>query len=114
MQGKIFKLFFIACSILNGMRNLCAQKPMSAPDASGLALFGQTTSQMIVAALRQSQAQVQDFNGDGEINNKDVVFLFRYVSGGAKEEDESVYDFNGDKEVNNKDVVELFRFASTR
>ena len=55
-----------------------------------------------------------DCNGDGEINNKDVVFLFRYVSGGAKEEDESVYDFNGDKEVNNKDVVELFRFASTR
>lgn len=77
MQGKNFKLFFIACSILNGIRNLCAQKPMSAPDASGLALFGQTTSQMIVAALRQSQAQVQDFNGDGEINCMDYSCSFK-------------------------------------
>ena len=77
MQGKIFKLLFIACSILNGMRNLCAQKPMSAPDACGLALLGQTTSQMIVSALRQSQAQVQDFNGDGEINCMDYSCSFK-------------------------------------
>ena len=53
-----------------------------------------------------------DINGDGESNNKDVVTLFRYVSGGSKAEDESTYDFNGDGEVNNKDVVALFRAVS--
>ena len=53
-----------------------------------------------------------DCDGNGEVNNKDVVTLFRYVSGNDKVEDESAYDFNGDKEVNNKDVVELFRYVS--
>ena len=54
-----------------------------------------------------------DLNGDNEVNNKDVVTLFRYVSGGNKVEDESMYDINGDKEVNNKDVVALFRSVSS-
>ena len=49
-----------------------------------------------------------DVNGDGEVNNKDVVTLFRFVSAKNSEYDEK-YDFNGDGEVNNKDVVELFR-----
>ena len=53
-----------------------------------------------------------DMNGDKEADNKDVVSLFRYVSGDEKLEDESIYDFNGDNEVNNKDVVELFREVS--
>ena len=53
-----------------------------------------------------------DCDGNGEVNNKDVVTLFRYVSGDEKVEDESAYDFNGDGEVNNKDVVELFRYVS--
>ena len=51
-----------------------------------------------------------DINGDGFLDNKDVVVLFRYVSGGS--EYDSAYDFNDDGEVNNKDVVELFRFVS--
>ena len=55
-----------------------------------------------------------DCSGDGAVDNKDVVILFRYVSGDEKEENESVYDFNNDGEVNNKDVVELFRFVSTK
>jgi hypothetical protein len=53
-----------------------------------------------------------DINGDGEINNKDVVTLFRYVSGGDKAEDESIYDYNKDDNVDNKDVVFLFRAVS--
>ena len=53
-----------------------------------------------------------DCNGDGDVNNKDVVALFRYVSGSDRVEDESVYDFNGDGAVDNKDVVALFRFVS--
>ncbi len=54
-----------------------------------------------------------DINKDGEINNKDVVALFRYVSSGNQAEDESLYDYNGDTEVNNKDVVALFRSVSS-
>ena len=55
-----------------------------------------------------------DMNGDKAIDNKDVVILFRYVSGSDKAEDETVYDFNGDKNVDNKDVVALFRFVSSK
>ena len=54
-----------------------------------------------------------DCDGDGEINNRDVVELFRYVSSRDKKEDETVYDYNADGEVNNRDVVDLFRFVST-
>ncbi len=54
-----------------------------------------------------------DVNGDGEVNNKDVVTMFRYVSGSEKLDDESAYDFNGDGSVDNKDVVALFRFVSS-
>lgn len=54
-----------------------------------------------------------DVNGDDEVDNKDVVTLFRYVSASQKEEDESKYDYNGDGLVDNKDVVSLFRFLSS-
>ena len=53
-----------------------------------------------------------DINGDGEVNNKDVVTLFRYVSS-ARTGDDPKYDYNGDGLVDNKDVVSLFRFLST-
>ena len=53
-----------------------------------------------------------DINGDGEANNKDVVALFRFVSGSKADVNEIALDVNGDGEVNNKDVVELFRFVS--
>ena len=56
--------------------------------------------------------QVKDINGDGYTDNKDVVSLFRYVSGSAKEADETKYDVDGDGFVNNKDVVALFRALS--
>ena len=51
-----------------------------------------------------------DVNGDGSANNRDVVILFRYVSGGA--EDVNNADVNGDGVENNKDVVYLFRYVS--
>ena len=54
---------------------------------------------------------VGDTNEDGEIDNKDVVILFRYVSNEDAEYD-AVYDFDCDGEVNNKDVVALFRTVS--
>ena len=54
-----------------------------------------------------------DTNGDGEINNKDVVVLFRFVSGGTSDTVEANCDFNADNEVNNKDVAALFRYVSS-
>ena len=53
-----------------------------------------------------------DVNGDGNVNNKDVVALFRHASGGTIEVDEVACDTNGDGYVNNKDVVALFKHVS--
>lgn len=58
-------------------------------------------------------AAAGDVNSDGELNNKDVVALFRYVSGNKSAvKDESACDYNGDGEVDNKDVVTLFKAVS--
>ena len=58
--------------------------------------------------------QTGDANGDGLINNKDVVSLFKTVSSGAvlDESQISVLDFTGDGLVNNKDIVALFKHIS--
>ena len=53
-----------------------------------------------------------DVNSDGKVDNKDVVCLFRYLSGWNVEIDENAVDINGDGEVNNKDVVRLFQYVS--
>ena len=53
-----------------------------------------------------------DINEDGEVNNKDVVTLFRIVTAGTTENIPKKYDLNGDGEINNKDVVSLFRQVS--
>ena len=53
-----------------------------------------------------------DVNADGAVNNKDVVTLFRYVSGGDVTVDGSAADCNGDGSVDNKDVAYLFRYVS--
>ena len=54
-----------------------------------------------------------DINGDGEVDNKDVITLFRFLSGAnSLHINSSVVDTNGDTEVDNKDVVLLFRYCS--
>ena len=53
-----------------------------------------------------------DTNGDGAVDNKDVVVLFRYVSSASGSEYDPAFDFNGDSVVDNKDVVSLFRHVS--
>lgn len=55
-----------------------------------------------------------DINGDGFLDNKDVVELFRAVSGNPSAKFvEANADFNGDGSVDNKDVVSLFRYVSS-
>ena len=53
-----------------------------------------------------------DINGDGAVNNKDIIALFRYTSGSTGGVDERALDPNGDGAVNNKDIVYLFRYVS--
>jgi hypothetical protein len=54
-----------------------------------------------------------DVNEDGEVNNKDVVYLFRSLSSSDAVIKTYLADFNEDREVDNKDVVALFRYVST-
>ena len=53
-----------------------------------------------------------DANGDGVLDNKDVVTLFRFVSGDKAGAVAENCDFNDDGETNNKDVTLLFRVLS--
>ena len=55
-----------------------------------------------------------DCNGDGKVNNKDVIALFGYVSGSVNASSIDVYaaDCSGDGNVANSDVVLLFRYVS--
>lgn len=71
-------------------------------------------SVMLVAAIAgMATAKLAgDANGDGLLDNKDVVVLFRFVSGTVKNAVEANCDYNGDNEVDNKDVVALFRALS--
>ena len=59
-----------------------------------------------------ADALAGDCNGDGVLDNKDVVLLFRYVSVNKDGAYDEKYDFNGDESVDNKDVVDLFREVS--
>ncbi len=60
----------------------------------------------------KKQAVLGDINSDEVIDNKDVVSLFRYVSGTATGAKESICDVNYDKTIDNKDVVTLFKYTS--
>lgn len=54
-----------------------------------------------------------DLNGDGEVDNKDVIHLMRWVVGGySVTMDPASADFNGDGKTDNKDVVLLMRYIA--
>ena len=53
-----------------------------------------------------------DISGDGEVDNKDLTRLFRYLSGYDVEVVEAALDVNGDGAVNNKDLTRLFQYLS--
>lgn len=53
-----------------------------------------------------------DVNRDGNVDNKDVTVLFRYLNGVSVTADETACDTNGDGNTDNKDVVTLFRYLS--
>lgn len=55
-----------------------------------------------------------DMDGDGVVNNKDALALFRCVSGihSSVTVPEKYTDVNGDGVVNNRDALALFRYVS--
>ena len=54
-----------------------------------------------------------DINGDGLVNNKDVLRLIRYLKDTSTQVVEENLDVNGDGFVNNKDVLRLIRFLKS-
>ena len=54
--------------------------------------------------------QVQDINGDGSVNNKDVLRLQKYLKDSSTTADAAALDVNGDGKVNNKDLIRLTRW----
>ena len=53
-----------------------------------------------------------DINGDGDVDNKDLVRLFRYLSGYDEEVVVAALDVNGDGVISNKDLTRLHRYLS--
>ena len=67
------------------------------------------TAAIFAGAAITALARPGDTNGDGEVDNKDVVALFRFVSGNKDIAIEENCDYNNDGSIDNKDVVSLFR-----
>ena len=51
-----------------------------------------------------------DINGDGSVNNKDVIRLQKYLKDPTTTVNEAALDVNGDGKVNNKDLTRLTRW----
>ena len=68
---------------------------------------------VLTAQWESLEYKTGDINGDGSVNNKDVVILFKYVSSIGISVNTRVLDFNGDGNVNNKDVAALFKYVSS-
>ena len=73
---------------------------------------GDTTYRAVYDRTEKPPFIPGDINGDGEVDNKDVVALFRYVSGVNVEVNVIALDVNGDGKINNKDITILFRYLN--
>ncbi len=51
-----------------------------------------------------------DINGDGMVNNKDVIRLQKYLKDSSTTVNAAALDVNGDGKVNNKDLIRLTRW----
>ena len=59
-----------------------------------------------------TDAKAGDINGDGEVNNKDLTRLMKYLAGAEVETVSLALDVNGDGEVNNKDLTRLMKYLA--
>ena len=83
-------------------------------DTERFAKVRETVGNLLAGEIISEPAGIPgDVNGDKAVDNKDVVALFRAVSGNIPENyDEIAADCNGDGTTDNKDVVTLFRAVS--
>ena len=85
---------------------------------AALMILSSFTALSVLSAVETPDAGIGDgiagdVNRDKKVNNKDVVALFRAVSGESWGGlDRIASDCNGDGTTNNKDVVTLFRYVS--
>lgn len=63
-------------------------------------------------ALDVTLTRKGDVNGDGKLNNKDVMILMQFFAGWPVSVEERVRDVNGDGKQNNKDVMLLMQFLA--
>ena len=60
----------------------------------------------------EAETLVGDVNGDGKINNRDVILLFRHVAEQTAAAAPETLDVTGDGVVDNSDATLLFRYVS--
>ena len=81
-------------------------------DTAEISVYAKKAGTYVIFAYNGTEVTAYDVNGDGGADNKDVVTLFRYVSGEGVFVEKLTVDINGDDEVSNRDVVLLFRALS--
>lgn len=53
-----------------------------------------------------------DLNGDENVDNKDVVVMYRYLAGWEQDINDDILDFNGDGYINTQDASHLMKYVS--
>ena len=90
---------------------VCTLMMLSCATPSHLA-FGSMRAKAAEAVTLPSGVLPGDINGDGNVNNKDLTRLLKYLAGESVSVNELLLDTNGDGRVNNKDLTRLLRFVS--
>ena len=75
-------------------------------------VFEQGEFYPVFAAVQPATYVPGDINGDVEVDNKDLIRLFQYLSEWGVEVNEDALDVNGDQAVDNKDLIRLFQYLS--
>ena len=81
-------------------------------DEDAVSVAAKKSGTYVLFTYGEDDVAANDMNGDGSADNKDVVTLFRSVSGADVFIEKLNADTNEDGEVSNKDVVMLFRILS--
>lgn len=86
---------------------LCLVMFLTCMGPSALLSVGSFIAQAVDTAITAG-----DINGDGNVNNKDLTRLLRYIAGDSVEVVRQTLDTNGDGNVNNKDLTRLLRYIA--